>query len=61
MKTLELHQMENVEGGYECSGLAAGLKGAGYIFSVSAWWTGAGGGIGLALVTAGYIAQAAGC
>ena len=33
---------------------------AGYIFSVSAWWS-AGGGIGLALVTAGYIAQAAGC
>jgi len=54
--------MDKIEGGeVHCDGLSAGLKGAGYIFSVSAWWTGAGGGIGLALVTAGYIAQAFGC
>ena len=38
MKTLELNQMEILNGGeIQCAGLAAGLKGAGFIFSVSAW------------------------
>lgn len=57
MKTLELHQMEVVEGGSDCAWATAGLV-AGTIGIFAAPFTG---GISLGLVTAvGFVASAYG-
>ena len=54
--------MENVLGGdVQCNGLSEGLGGAALIIGVSAWWTGVGGGIALAISAAAYAADLAGC
>jgi type IV secretory pathway TrbD component len=55
MKTLELNQMENLQGGGDCDELALGLGGAAAIIGFSAWWTGFGAGISLAVATASYL------
>ena len=42
MRDLNLAEMEQIGGGYQCQGLGAGLGGVAVIIGVSAWWTGIG-------------------
>ena len=54
MKILELNQMENLQGGDQCSDLADGLGGSALIFGFASWWTGVGAGIALTIGAAAY-------
>jgi hypothetical protein len=61
MRELGLTEMEQIEGGYECQGLGAGLGGAAVIIGVSAWWTGVGtiipAVLGVAAIVANYYCE----
>lgn len=61
MKELNLIEMEQIEGGYECNGLSAALGGVGVIIGVSSWWTGAGAGLSAIVGAAAFGAYLAGC
>jgi|SaaInlStandDraft_1057018.scaffolds.fasta_scaffold354232_2 hypothetical protein len=56
MKTLELNQMENLQGGGDvltdsasCNALSDGITGAATVIGFASWWTGAGAGLAFGL------------
>jgi len=58
MKILDLNQMELLEAGMppgQCEEMANALGGAGLLFGVASWWTGAGAGIALAIGGGAYV------
>ncbi|WP_454980906.1 hypothetical protein [Capnocytophaga haemolytica] len=61
MKRLNLQQMENVQGGYNCVGLSKGLKGAATIMSIATAVTGFGAVISASVFAAGFTAELLGC
>lgn len=54
IKTLELKQMELVNGGTACTDLAHGISGAAVVIGFAAWWSGFGAGIALVVGAVGY-------
>ncbi len=53
MKTLELNQMELVNGG-TCQELADGISGAAVVIGFASWWSGFGAGIAVVVGAVGF-------